>query len=226
MPALRLDSEARGDLYSSINLRTAMTPFLALVDDDPARSRYEAEDAIGSWSRQGFHVQHCNALFAHVQAALYEGAAVEARERLERDWPALQQSMLLQVQQIRVRAVYFRACARAAVGDIRGARDDMRRLEREEVGWSHALALLVRAALEGTERSMATLRAAIIELQACDLGLYADAAKHRLAVLGAHASDTQAVRDANAALRARGIQDPVRMTDMLVPQVSHGSIAS
>jgi hypothetical protein len=219
IPALRVESEARGDLYAVTNLRTAMTPFLALVDNDPARSRAEAEDAIGRWSRQGFYLQHCNAMFGHVQAALYEGAAVEARERIERDWPALGRSMLLQVQQIRVRAVHFRACARAAAGDLAAARQDVRRLEREGVRWARALALVVRAAIEHPDQAIATLRIAIGELGACDLGLYADAAKRQLAVL-----ETGDTREADAALRARGVRDPARMMALLSPQAPRAKL--
>jgi hypothetical protein len=216
VPALRLESEARGDLYAVTNLRTAMTPFLALVDDDPTRSHAEAEDAITRWSRQGFFLQQCNAMFGHVQASLYEGAVDAARERIEAAWPELERSMLLQVQQIRVRAVHFRACARVAVGDLAAARDDVDRLHREGVRWARALALLVRASLEPQESAaaIATLRTATSELDACELGLYADAARHRLAVAE---RDAESVRAADAALRERGVRNPDRMTAMLAP---------
>ncbi|HEY5920125.1 MAG TPA: protein kinase [Kofleriaceae bacterium] len=218
VPALRLESEARGDLYAVTNLRTAFTPFLALVDDDPARSRAEAEDAIARWSRQGFHVQHCNAMFAQVQAALYVGAGAEARTRIEADWSKLERAMLLRVQQIRVRATHFRACARVAVGDAAAALDDARRLEREGVRWARALALLVRASIEHADGAVATLRKAISELDACELGLYADAARRRLAVAEAGNSASPTVRDADVALTARGIRNPERMTAMLAPE--------
>ncbi len=225
VPSLRLESEARGDLYAVTNLRTAFTPFLALVHDDPARSRAEAEDAIARWSRQGFHVQHCNAMFAQVQAALYEGDGTEARTRIERDWPNVERAMLLRVQQIRVRATHFRACARIAVGDRNAALDDVHRLEREGVRWARALALLVRASIDPA-RGPATLRTAIAELDACELRLYADAARRRLAVAEAGNSTSPSsqtsptppnVRTADDALRARGIRNPARMTAMLVP---------
>jgi len=221
VPSLRLESEARGDLYAVTNLRTAFTPFLALVDDDPARSRAEAEDAIVRWSRQGFHVQHCNALFAQVQAALYVGAGAEARTRIETDWPKLERAMLLRVQQIRVRATHFRACARVAVGDVDAALDDVRRLQREGVRWARALALLVRASIEQADRarSVATLRTAVSELDACELGLYADAARRRLA-LAETGTDSASVRAADSALVARGIRNPARMTAMLAPDAA------
>jgi serine/threonine protein kinase len=217
VPALRLESESRGDLYAVTNLRTTMTPFLALIDDDPKRSRSEADDAIARWSRQGFHIQHCNALFAQVQAALYEGAAAEARERIERDWDNLESAMVLRVQQIRVRAVHFRACARATSGDASAARDDVRRLEREGVRWAAALALLVRAAIEENDRAIATLRAAVMELEACDLGLYAGAAKRRLAIAETGDETAPAVRQADSELQARGVRNPARLTAMLSP---------
>lgn len=225
VPVLRVESEARGDLYAVTNLRTAMTPFLALVDDDPARSRAEAEDAIARWSRQGFHIQHCNAMFAQVQAALYVGAAEEARTRIERDWQNLERAMLLRVQQIRVRATHFRACARVASGDAAAALEDVHRLEREGIRWARALSLLVRASIQvDREREAATLRTAVAELDACELGLYADAARRRLAVAEGGTLVTPKVRSADAALSARGVRDPSRMTAMLAPEGRRGPV--
>jgi hypothetical protein len=225
VPVLRVESEARGDLYAVTNLRTAMTPFLALVDDDPARSRAEAEDAIARWSRQGFHIQHCNAMFAQVQAALYVGAAAEARTRIERDWHNLERAMLLRVQQIRVRATHFRACARIASGDAAAALEDVHRLEREGIRWARALSLLVRASIEvDRARAAATLRTAVAELDACELGLYADAARRRLALADGAKLDDPKVRAADSALSARGVRDPARMTAMLAPEAGRGPV--
>lgn len=225
IPALLLECEVRGDLYAATNLRTAMTPFLALVDDDPARSRAEAKDAITRWSRQGIHLQHCNAMFGHVQAALYEGAVTEARERIEHEFPNVERAMLLWVQQIRVRATHFRACARAAAGDIAGALDDIRRLEHEGAPWAHALAVLVRASIVQADRAreLAMLRSAVSELDACDLGLYAGAARRRLALVETGSADALSVRAADDALLARGVRNPARMTAMLAPDAPRAS---
>ena len=225
IPALRVESEARGDLYAVTNLQTALAPFVALVEDDPVRSRAEADDAIARWSRQGFHIQHCNAMFAQVQAALYVGSTEEARTRLERDWPKLERAMLLRVQQIRVRAVHFRACARVAVGDTAAALEDVRALEREGIRWARALALPVRASIEQADRGRAvsTLRTAVDELDACELGLYADAARRRLALAEAGSATAPSVRATDAMLLARGVRNPARMMAMLAPEAAGSS---
>ena len=93
---------------------------------------------------------------------------------------------------------------------------DVHRLEREGVRWARALALLVRASID-RDRAAATLKTAVAELDACELGLYADAARRRLAVVEAGNSTSPNVRAADVALIARGVRNPVRMTAMLAP---------
>jgi hypothetical protein len=126
--------------------------------------------------------------------------------------------MLLRVQQIRVRATHFRACARIAVGDASAALDDVRRLEREGIRWARALALLVRGSMEDTAAARAqTLRTAVSELEACELRLYAEVARRRLALAEDNSESAPSVRAADAALLARGVRNPARMTEMLAP---------
>ena len=214
VPLLLRESEVRGDLYAVTNLRTAFTPFLRLVTDDPVGSHVEAEDAIARWSRQGFHLQHFNALFSGVQADLYAGQPADAHRRLVEAWPTIERSMLLQVQQIRIRAQHFRASCLLAVGSIEAALRDAKRLESEKVGWSLALALTLRA---GASRDAALFAQAAAALDAADMSLYAAAARRRQGELLASDEGRALCEEADAWMLRQQIRHPDRMTDLLAP---------
>jgi hypothetical protein len=180
VPRLLRESEARGDRYAATNVRTAFSPFLALCADEPARALADVDEALAAWSRQGFHIQHMNGLLAKVQTALYQGAPSLALELLDGQAKQVRASLLLSVQQIRVRMTHLRGCAHLALGQSGEALKLARSLEGEKVPWATALATTLRAGHQRRETSASPLYAdAIGALDTCGMQLYAAAARLR-----------------------------------------------
>src|SRR5262249_24969687 len=142
-------------------------------------------------------VQHYFCLQAEGQIDLYCGDAPSAHVRLRARWPALQRSMLLRLQVIRIVAVEQRArCAVAAAmavpaserGELLALADaDIRRLARERVPWSVPLCGLVAAcadAVRGTKKDAAQkLSDAVKGFEDAGMLLYAAVARRRLGEL-------------------------------------------
>jgi hypothetical protein len=211
-PDFERESEARGDLYAVTNYRTALVPFLHLSRGQPQLARQEAEEAVARWSRQGFHIQHLNALLAGVQADLYEGEGARAFETLATSWPRMKRSLLLSVQQIRVRAVHLRGCAAIATGDAGTAEKVARQLDAEAAPWAAALAVALRAGVmlrSGDARAASeTYAHAATLLTASDMALYALACRYRAAEVVS--ADLGEVHAAMVALKIRAPERLVR----------------
>ncbi|MBI5532944.1 MAG: protein kinase [Deltaproteobacteria bacterium] len=228
--ALLKEAIDRGDLYSATDLRTFMSNVAWLVDDDVPGARQAIEDAMRSWSKSGFHVQHYYELYAYGQLDLYEGRAASAYDRVTATWPALRRSMLLQVQTVRLESLHLRARCCLALAEqqpdrrhelLAQSRAIARRMAREQGPWGAPTARLVMGAvhhLQGDSgRAASELRAAIDGFDLADMELFAAAARCCLcpmlegderARMQAHARDFMA---------AQTIRRPERWVAMLAP---------
>ena len=148
-------ARARGDLYAVMNLSSYIMSIVRLAADDPDTADRELRQTMSQWSREGYHVQHNDALWAAVQIELYRGDGAAAWTLIDRSWPALRRSLLLRVQFIRTSMHFLRARAAlaAAVAVRRSrpaearsllavARRAARRLERERMPCPTAYARL------------------------------------------------------------------------------------
>ncbi len=115
------EARERDDLYEETNLSLVIRTFLRLAADEPERARSELAEVMAKWSHQGFHVQHMNRLFDDVQIDLYLGDGATAWRRLADEWPALQRSHMLRVQQVRILMLHLRA--RSALAFAVGTKD-------------------------------------------------------------------------------------------------------
>lgn len=230
VPTMVREAEGRGDIYAVTNLRTAFTPFMMLANDNPRGAIAEASNAVDRWSRQGFHLQHYNSLFARVMANLYEGNAGAAETLVTQAWPAMKKAMVFFIQQMKIRALHLRGCTRLPTARTEPHRRaallplverDADALDREKVAWARALAMLLRAGIAAAsdDWSVAStkLEGAIIALDAADMGLYAAAAKRQLGLIRGDSAGAELVSQADAYLRDRHIRKPDRMTAILVP---------
>ena len=107
---------------------------------------------------------------------------------------------------------------------LRAAERDARRLHREGMAWSRALACPIRAgiaAARGDRSRAATLFAeAVTQLEAVDMNLYAAASRRRLGeILGGDEGRAQVER-ADSWMRQQTIQNPARMADVFAPVVA------
>jgi eukaryotic-like serine/threonine-protein kinase len=224
------EANDRGSVYAATTLRTGVGNAVWLIKDDPQRARHEVTEAMGAWSSSGYHVQHWYELIAHTQIDLYLGDGAAALARVERVWPALRRSHLLQLKHTRLVALHLRgraalaAAAAAAPGSaaraqgLRLARGCARRLGHKSEGWGSLLAALLQAggaSLQGDGEGAARwLRRAIEDAGRHGLLLFKAAAQ----VAAADAlSDSQAGAAGTRWMRERGAPAPERLARMLVP---------
>ena len=224
----------RGDLLLGTEVETRLN-IGWLVSDEPDEARRQVEGALGRWSTSGYHRQHYNALLALSNIDLYVGDVDRAWARLEEQWPRLQRSLQPRIQILRAEALFLRArcaLARAAVLARTGHRGTeltalltlaeriAGRLEREQMPWIDPFAALIRGTIASHRReksSVATLRVAGDGFERADMALYAAATRRRLGEMQGGDVGAHHVEEANRFMRAQTVDDPDRMTAVLVP---------
>ncbi len=231
-PVLLKEARDRGDLYATMNLNTYVFSILSLASDEPERSRAELRGMIEQWSRDGYHVQHNDQLWAAVQIELYRGDGQAAWELLERHWPALAGSLLLRVQFVRasMRSLRARAALAAATTApdpgplLRSARQDAVRLSREGLPWCVAYARLMSgllAVFQGNFRlARANLTDAADRFDAAGMGLCAAATRRRLGLFLGGDEGHALVSSADAWMASQAIENPEKMAGMYAPDPS------
>src|SRR5262249_33142380 len=116
LPKLQKEAEERGDRFLSTSLGTRFSYIVNLMADNPQRARRQLHEAVDSWSREGFHLQHYFHLVGDTEISLYSRLARTAWQELLDRWRSLQHSRLLQTFQVfRIESHYLRGrCAVAA----------------------------------------------------------------------------------------------------------------
>jgi serine/threonine protein kinase len=233
-PQYLREAAARGDLYGVVNLSLGPGNWSWLVDDRVDEARAELADAMRRWSKQGFHVEHFNALFARVGIELYAGRGADAFSLVTQQWGAIRWSFLLSIQILRISARIARGfAALSALSAIDGqperraalvaiAKRDARGLERERVGWASAEASVLRAGSAlvengDAERARRHLEVAAATFDANDMPLHAAAVRRRLGQLVGGDAGAALSAGATAWMVERGIRDPERMTALVAP---------
>ena len=225
--AQRRSAQDRGDLYALTALDTQTGTHVRLAADDPEGARIAIRAVMARWSREGFHLQHLLSLNAETLVDLYLGEGASALARIESRWKALAGSLFLRAQVTRIYMEYLRGiCAISAARTasdprslLKSARREAVRLDRERVPWASAMAELIRAGVHASagdpQAAARRFAQAAARLDAVDMPHYADAARRRRgeAIGGDEGRDLIATAD--AAMIARGLRDPVRMTAML-----------
>jgi hypothetical protein len=112
------DAEIRGDLPTSVNLRTGRATTLWLATDEPETLRRHVGEALAQWSKRGFLLQHANGAIAMADVEIYEGHGERAYQILERQARAVRRSFLLNLQPVRAAANYVRGRAAIASLDV------------------------------------------------------------------------------------------------------------
>ena len=227
-PMVLADAKERGNRYLTTDLRTAMN-VVWLVDDDPDRARGEVSGALREWSQRGFLLQHYYALQALTQIDLYAGAGRPAYRRVEEQWRALKRSLLLQIQTVRIEAMYFRgrsALAAASAGEdaagcLRLSDRMAQRIANEKMPWSKPVASVLwagAASLRGnTSRAADLLSDAADDFSRVDMALYAAVARRRLGELRADDAGGRLVAESDLWMANQRIKNPRRMARMLAP---------
>jgi serine/threonine protein kinase len=235
-PILLTQARERGDLYAVMNLGTYLMSVVRLAANDPDAARAELRETMAQWSRQGYHVQHNDALWAAVQIELYCGAGVSAWSLIRQAWPALRRSLLLRVQFIRTSMQFLRArAALAAAAELRSSRPAEARalraiaaraasaLERERMPCPRAYAHMIRgglAALGGDSRRAAILLAEAVErFEAVDMQLCAASVRRRLGELTGGDWGHAEVARADHWMTDQKIENPACMASMILAKL-------
>jgi eukaryotic-like serine/threonine-protein kinase len=236
-PILLAQARERGDLYAAMNLSTYLMSVVRLAADDPATARSELRETMAQWSRQGYHVQHNDALWAAVQIELYCGAGQSAWELIRQSWPALRRSLLLRVQFIRTSMYFLRGrAALAAAVELKSSRpaearsllavaaSAARKLEGEGMPCPRAYAQLIRgslAALGGDGRHAAILLAEAVErFEGVNMQLCAAAIRRRVGELVGGGCGRADVDLADRWMTEQRIQNPAGMASMILVRLN------
>jgi eukaryotic-like serine/threonine-protein kinase len=235
-----LNKEAgdRGDRYLAATTGTRIESLAWLADDNVGEARARADEAVQHWSRQRFHLQHLNQLCAHLDIDLYSGDGAAGWRRLCASRPALEASLLLRVQLLRIDILHSSgrcAVAAAAVADdpramLRAALGYARQLDRQRVPWAsaHALSTRAGASMVGGDSVDARrqLIAAVDAFEGISMGVYAAAARRHLGNLIGGDEGRALIACADAWLIGQGITNPARMAAGITPGFAERSTRS
>jgi tetratricopeptide (TPR) repeat protein len=227
VPALLSSALEQGNLVAATDLRTRLN-LIWLAADDPNKARAEVIEALKAWPHEGFHLQHYSSLLALVQIELYTGDTEVAWKHVQGQWQALETSMLLRTQVLRLEAMHLRAraaLATSASGNggnrLRLAEKLARKIQNERIAWAKPLAGLVRAAAayqhSETAKIQTLLSETIEDFELADMHLYAAAARRRLGEVSGGERGDQLVAKADGWMSSQKIQNPAAMTRMLAP---------
>jgi serine/threonine protein kinase/tetratricopeptide (TPR) repeat protein len=222
MPSLLEEAEARGDRFAHVTLRIGPPHVLWLAHDDPDGALRDVEDAMSRWSKRGFHLQHYYATIVRAEAQLYAGEATRALALLDEAWPALESSMLLRIQRLRIEAHALRGRVALATRTERGialAARDARAIERERADWASGFAKLLRGGVAkhrgDAEGALTLLREAAREFRASEMSMLSAAAARRAGKILGGDEGRAMIAKANERLGAQEVVDPGRFARAL-----------
>jgi len=179
------------------------------------------KEAMDPSGRGGFGPDQQAALRLEVAILLYQGDAVAARARLLAAWPALEAAQLLQIQILRIDALYLRGLTALAVGgrpQRRLAELDAARLERERRPHALAAAALLRAGVAAGRGQVALAAAGLTEAArgyaSAEMLVHAAAARRACGALLGGVEGRALVAEADAVLAAEGVRDGARWAAM------------
>ncbi|MGH9906486.1 MAG: serine/threonine-protein kinase PknK, partial [Pyrinomonadaceae bacterium] len=218
----------QGNIFAAMDLRTRLN-LIWLAADDPNGGRAEVIEALKVWPHEGFHLQHYTSMHALAQIELYTGDAEVAWKHIQGQWKALEQSMLLRIQVLRIEAMHLQA--RAALATAAGSNDKKHRLKvagtmakriaKEKIAWAQPFASLVRAGIAHQEgessKAVNFLSEAVENFDLADIDLYAAATRHRLGELLGNERGRQLIAEAENWMLRQEIKDPAAMIRMLTP---------
>ena len=223
------EARERGDRYVEATPGPFVAAVVRLAADDVEGARTLAREALGRWSQRGFHIQHLNFYYGNLYADLYAGDVARAWRRITETAPVLSSSLLLRIQQVRADVLQHGgrcAIAMAATSAdpkrlLRQAEDYARRLERERLPWTDALARLIRAGAASvrrdTDRAVRFLTVVAEGFEAIGMELFAAATRQQLGRLLGGAEGRTLITRADAWMASQAIRRPDRMTACLAP---------
>ncbi|MEO8843325.1 MAG: protein kinase [Kofleriaceae bacterium] len=222
------DADAVGDFYTATSLRTYLMPHVHLVAGHPGRADAERADAIGAWSRAGWHLQHWCDLKARAEIALYRGDGGAAVAAWDAERGKLSASLLMRMYMLGVQTRYSlgRALVLASERDhspalLRRAAKCAAQLADLDTGWAQQFGQTIAAGVAmrrgDRERAVAMLAAAADGFRAIDMTLHVHACELvRGRVIGGD-SGRQLVAAAETWMKSQDVADPLALARSLAP---------
>lgn len=225
------DARATGNRYTDVYARLYAS-MVRLAADDPAGAR---ERIAGTFTGAppSDHSTRVTALKFECYCDVYEGRPGDAAARLERAWPRLRASGMMQIPRFRVAMLGLRAgvtLERLARGDggrraLRLAEADVRDVERVKDPYTLGRAALLRAAiaLHKGDRTLAVARleAACRAFDGPALAMEQAYARRRLGLVLGGEQGLREVAGADTLMRSHGVKDPARWTAAQAPGFLH-----
>jgi len=208
------DALRRGDRYAVASFVWSSNNAWLAADDVP-RAHADLDSVAWSKPEDGLHLQHWFLVRAQTDLAMYE----DDGDRLDALIPALHAFLgpaFAHIQAVTTETRYQLARIAIRRGDAAAARTILKPLLKYEVPYIRAhvrLGLAAADALEGkTDSAHELLAGSIADSERCHMAGMAALARRRQAELS---GDARALAEADAAIKARGIADPVRFSRML-----------
>jgi hypothetical protein len=232
LPVLLKDAHDRGDLYASTTIGGFFAHLTYLATDDPLGASRHTVEAIRHWAQRDFHMPHVWELWSSADIAMYEGRGLDAYTQVRDTWPALDHSLLLNVQFMRISMLDLkgRAALSAATEAARAsdrerfclvARKCARTMEQQRVEWAAGLALMLRAGVHQLRlepaAAVAALGRAHETFRARDMNLLAAVARRRRGEMTGGGQGTAHITEADAWMRAQDIREPASFTRIFAP---------
>jgi hypothetical protein len=229
MPHIASDAWHRDDVMSHFTSRTFFGNTVWLAADDVGEARRQARRCATAPADRSFYQHHLFELIGLTRIDLYADEGRVAWDRLARMWRSYSRSYHSRIPLYRLGMYHLRArAALASLGAdrdrrqlIRSAKGDAKRIEHEDRAWSNPLARLVRvgiASAEGNqEQAVSQLQAAIEELDAAEMALFAAAGRRRLGQLLGGDEGATLLAAGTDFMTNQGVRAPDHMTRMLVP---------
>ncbi|MDQ3665415.1 MAG: protein kinase [Acidobacteriota bacterium] len=218
----------QGNLFAAMDLRTRLN-LIWLAADDPNGARAEVIAALKAWPHDGFHLQHYTSMHALAQIEIYTGDVEVAWRHIQGQWKALEQSMLLRIQVLRIEAMHLQARAALATAAsssekkhrLKVAENMARRIAKEKIAWALPFASLVLAGIAHqkgeSSKAVNLLSEAVENFDLADIDLYAAATRRRLGEILGSERGGQLIAEADTWMRKQEIKNPAAMTRMLAP---------
>jgi eukaryotic-like serine/threonine-protein kinase len=229
LPPVLREARERGDLFTTTNL-LIHSAVIHLAADEPDKALQAVAEALTLWPARGFHLQHYHALWLEAETALYSGEAAHGWELVQQRWRALQQSLLLHIQVVRLTLLQLRArCALAAATTpgsaapslLRAVERDVRLIERERTPRFDACARLIRAGLASLRgnvpEAVRLLGLAEDGFRAGDMALYAASAQYRRGRLVGGEEGRRLIASALETMTNQEIRNPARLLNVFAP---------
>ncbi|HEY5947304.1 MAG TPA: protein kinase [Kofleriaceae bacterium] len=229
-PANLREAVEIGDRYLQTNLRCGSANAYYLLRGEPDVARENVREALASWSRRGYQIQHFNGLLGEAQADLYDGRPEAALQRLV--------DRIREIRRAGITTVtYSSAClwstyARAAVAVAAAKRDKnsmttamraIRRLGALWLPWAKASAQMldgIVANVRGDDASaVRSLRDAARAFDGLDMRLYAETTRLRIGQLVGGDEGRDLVTGANEWLVREAVREPARLAMVFTPEL-------